>query len=148
MLDALHLAFLANAWTAFSPLALLVGGSGIGLVVLALVGLSWLPGFLKRPLIFAGAALLVLSAVYQAGQAKGAHNAFAKDAARAFEAESARADAAERIKSQIAARATQDFARAQADSRKLKELNDALAKAPGRDRLCVDRALARRLRDL
>lgn len=149
-------AFLSNAWTAVSPLALVGGLSGLGLILVALLGLAMMPGvvaafvpnWLKHGLILIGAGLLALSAAYQAGQAKGTHDAFAKDAKRAIAAEAARADAAERIKDQIAVQATKDLAAEKAANRKLKDLNDALAKVPGHDRVCVDRDLSRRLRDL
>lgn len=141
-------AFLSNAWTAFSPLALAGGLSGAGLLVLAFVGLSWLPAFLKRPLIFVGAALLVISAVYQAGQAKGAHDAFAKDAARALLAEKLRVLKAEKIAAALTAQAEADLAAERASSAKLKDLLDAVQKRKDAARVCLPRELSRRLRDL
>ena len=57
----------------------------------AVFGLVLVPERLRTPAILAGAALIALAAVWQAGEAKGAHDAFARDAERALEAESKRA---------------------------------------------------------
>lgn len=150
MLDRLTalLATVQNGCAAFSLVAALTGVGGLGLIMLAVLATSWLPAFLRRPLIVAGIAIVVGAALYQAGQAKGAHEAFALDAARAIAAETARAEWSEKIAAAIAAQATRDFAAAQADNIKLKELNDALRTDPHRDRECLDRGLARRLREL
>jgi len=142
------LAFLENAWTAFSPLAAVAGLTGVAALVLTLVGLSWLPGFLKRPLVAAGVILLAGAAIYQAGTAKGAHDAFARDAARALAVEQTRTAVARQITDRIAVQAVRDVAAAQADAQKLKDLNDALRADPHRNRVCVPHGLARRLRDL
>lgn len=142
------LAFLANAWTAFSAPAAAVGLAGALCLLAAFLGLSWLPGFVKRPLIGAGLVLLVGAAAYQAGRAKGAHDAFALDAARAIQTEQARTAAARRVTETLALQATKDLAAAQADIQKLKDMNDALRTDPHRDRECLDRGLAHRLRSL
>ncbi|GJD92946.1 hypothetical protein [Methylobacterium iners] len=142
------LAFLQNAWTAFSPIAAIAGLSGIGLLVLAFVGLSWLPGFLKRPLIFAGVVLIAGAAIYQAGQAKGAHDAFARDAARALAAEKTRTAIAKDITDRVSIQAVRDLAEIQATNKKLQGINDVLAKDSERDRRCTTHDDARRLRDL
>lgn len=142
------LALLANAWTAFSPLAAVAGLGGVGLLVLALVGLSWLPGFLRRPLIAVGIGLIVGAAIYQAGTAKGAHDAFARDAARALDAERTRTAVARQITERLAVQAVRDLAATQADLQKLKDLNDALRTDPRRDGVCLPRDLSRRLRNL
>ena len=144
----MSLALLANAWTAFSPLAAVAGLGGLALLVVALLGLSWLPGFLKRPLIGAGVILLASAAIYQAGTAKGAHDAFARDAERALEAERTRTKVAREITDRVAFQAVRDLAALQAANQKLQEINDALARDPNRDRVCVDRDLSRRLREL
>lgn len=144
----MSLALLANAWTAFSPLAAVAGLGGIGFLVVALLGLSWLPGFLKRPLIGAGVILLASAAIYQAGTAKGAHDAFARDAARALAAEKTRTAIAKDITDRVSIQAVRDLAELQARTQKLQELNDALARDPNRNRVCVDRDLSRRLRQL
>ena len=141
-------ALLNNAWTAFSPLAAVAGLGGIAALVLALVGFSWLPGFLKRPLVAVGVVLLTGAAIYQAGTAKGAHDAFARDAARALAAEQTRTAVARRITDRIAVQAVRDLAAAQADAQKLKDLNDALRADPNRNRVCLPQRLSRRLRDL
>lgn len=142
------LALLQNGWTAFSLASLLAGGAGVGLILLALLGTAYLPAFIRRPLIGAGIAILVGAALYQAGQAKGAADAFARDAARAIAAETERAAKAERATRDDRARAVQDLADDQARTQKLQEMNDALRKDPDRDRVCIDRDLSRRLHDL
>ena len=142
------LSLLANAWTGFSPLALVAGLGGIGMIVVAFLGLTILPGFLKRPLIGAGLVLLTSAAIYQAGTAKGAHDAFALDAERALAAERTRTKVARDITDRVAIQAVKDLAEADATNRKLKEINDALGKDPDRDRVCVDRGMSHRLRAL
>ncbi|MBP2498439.1 hypothetical protein ABID82_005125 [Methylobacterium sp. PvP062] len=139
---------LANGWTAFSILATLSGIAGIALIALAVFGTTFLPSFIKQPLIIAGICLIVGGALYQAGQAKGAHLAFEQEASRALDAETKRADLAEAQNKQQAAQAAKDLAAEKADNAKLKELNDVLAKDKDRDRECVDGDVARRLRNL
>lgn len=142
------LALMQNGWAAFSLASALAGGVGLGLIALALLGSAWLPAFLRRPLIGFGLALLVGAALYQAGQARGAHEAFARDAERALAAERTRTAIARRITDAVAVQAVRDVASVQAANRKLQELTDALRKDPDRDRVCVDRSLSRRLRNL
>lgn len=139
---------LSHGWTAFSVLSALSGAAGIGLIALALLGTTFLPSFVKQPLIIAGVCLLVGGALYQAGQMKGSRLAFEAEAARALAAETKRADLAEAINQKQAAQAAKDRAAARADAAKRKELTDAVAKDKNRDRECVDRDLARRLRNL
>jgi hypothetical protein len=142
------LTILGNGWTAFSLISLLTGAGGLGLILLALLGTAYLPGFLRRPLIGAGLALLVGAALFQAGQARGAHEAFAREAARALAAEQTRTKIAKDITDRVAIQAVRDLAAAEATNRKLQEINDAMRKDPDRDRVCVDRGMARRLRAL
>lgn len=142
------LALLQNAWTAFSPLAAIAGLSGLGLLALAFLGLSWLPAFLRRPLIAVGVLLLASAAIYQAGTARGAHDAFALDAERALAAERTRTEVARKITDAVAIQAVRDLTAAAAANTKLKEINDALRDDPNRDRVCIDRDLSRRLREL
>lgn len=142
------LTILQNGWTAFSLASLLTGAGGLGLILLALLGTAYLPGFLRRPLIGAGLALLVGAALFQAGQARGAHEAFAREAARSLAAEQTRTRIAKEITDRVAIQAVRDLAAAEATNRKLQEINDALAKDPERDRRCTTRDDARRLRAL
>lgn len=142
------LSILQNGWTAFSFVSLLAGGGGLGLILLAFLGTAYLPGFLRRPLIGAGLALLVGAALFQAGQAKGAHEAFAREAARALAAEQDRTRIAKDITDRVARQAVKDLAAADATNRKLQELKDAMDKDPERDRRCTTRDDARRLRAL
>ncbi|WP_375455639.1 hypothetical protein [uncultured Methylobacterium sp.] len=144
----LALALLADARAAFSPLAALAGLSGLGLVLLAVLGVAILPGRLRMPLVLAGAALLALAALWQAAEAKGAHDAYARDAARAIAAERTRAEKAETIVRNDRAQADRDLADARAQATKLKDLTDALAHDPRRTGVCLDRDLSRRLRSL
>lgn len=142
------LGVLFQAWAAFSPLASIVGACGIALVVAAFLGAMFVPERLKLPLIGLGAALIVGAAVWQAAEAKGAHDAFDVVAAANLKAERERAEKAEAITRELAEQSIRDLVAAQADALKLKELNDALARDPRRDGACVDRGLARRLRAL
>jgi hypothetical protein len=139
---------LFQAWAAFSPLASIVGACGIACVVVAFVGAMFVPERLKLPLIGVGALLITGAAIWQAAEAKGAHDAFKVVAAANLKAEHERAEKAEAITKDLAEQATRDLASAQADTRKLKELNDALAHDPRRDGVCVPRDLSRRLRAL
>lgn len=139
---------LAHGWASFSIAATLAGALGIALIALAVFGTSFLPSFIKQPLITAGICLIVGGALYQAGEARGAHDAFAQEAARAQAAETKRADIAEAQQKQQAAQAAKDLAAAKADVAKLKELNDAVAKDKGAGDTCLDRDLAGRLRKL
>jgi hypothetical protein len=142
------LTILANGWTAFSLVSLLAGAGGIGLILLALLGTAYLPGFLRRPLIGAGLALLVGAALFQAGQAKGAHDAFAREAARALAAEQTRTKVAKDITDRVAIQAVRDLAAADATNLKLRKLLDDMDHDPERDRRCTTRDDARRLRAL
>lgn len=139
---------LLQAWAAFSPLASAVGACGLACVVVAFAGALFVPERLKLPLIGVGALLITGAAIWQAAEAKGAHDAFAVMQAAALKAEHERAEKADAIARAIAAQATRDLASAQADNAKLKDLNDALAHDPRRDGVCVPRALSRRLRAL
>lgn len=140
--------FLFQAWAAFSPLASIVGACGIACVVVAFAGAMFVPEKLKLPLIGVGALLIVGAAVWQAAEAKGAHDAFAVAKEAALKAEQERAEKAEAITRDLAEQSTRDLAAAQADALKLKELNDALAHDSRRDGMCVPRDLSRRLRAL
>lgn len=142
------LAILLQAWAAFSPLASAVGACGLACIVVAFVGAMFVPERLKMPLIGVGALLITGAAIWQAAEAKGAHDAFKVVAAANLKAEHERAEKAEAITKDLAEQATRDLASAQADTRKLKELNDALAHDPRRDGVCVPRDLSRRLRAL
>jgi signal transduction histidine kinase len=142
------LSILQNGWTAFSLVSLLAGGGGLALILLAFLGTAYLPAFLRRPLIGAGLVLLVGAALFQAGQAKGAHDAFAREAARALAAEQDRTRIARDITDRVSRQAVKDLAAADATNRKLQELKDALDKDPERDRRCTTRDDARRLRAL
>ncbi|SDA12825.1 hypothetical protein SAMN02799622_00822 [Methylobacterium sp. UNC378MF] len=142
------LGFLFQAWAAFSPLASIVGACGIACVVVAFVGAMFVPERLKMPLIGVGALLITGAAIWQAAEAKGAHDAFKVVAAANLKAERERAEKAEAITKDLAEQATRDLAAAQADNAQLKDLNDALAHDPRGTHPAVPRDLARRLRAL
>ena len=135
------LTILQNGWTAFSLVSLLTGAGGLGLILLALLGTAYLPGFLRRPLIGAGLALMVGAALFQAGQAKGAHDAFAREAARALAAEQARTKVARDITDRVAVQAVKDLAAAAKLQRKIDE-------TPNDPRSCLDRNAADRVRGI
>ncbi len=142
------LGFLFKAWAAFSPLASIVGVCGIVCIVVAFAGAMFVPERLKLPLIGVGALLIVGAALWQAAEAKGAHDAFKATAEAALAAEAARAEAAEGITRELADQAARDLDEARGDVLKLKDLNDALAKDPRLAGVCVPRDLSRRLRAL
>lgn len=142
------LGFLFQAWAAFSPLASIVFVCGAALVAVAFAGAVFVPERLKLPLVGLGAALIAGAALWQAAEAKGAHDAFAVAAAANVAAERARADLADALTRDLAEQATRDLAAEQAGSVTLKDLTDALAHDPRRAGACVPRDLARRLRAL
>jgi hypothetical protein len=139
---------LARGWTAFSIPATLAGAGGLGLIALAFLASAYLPAFLKRPLIAAGICLFAGAALFQAGEAKGARDAFAREASRAIAAETKRADLSEAINRSQAAQAAKDLEAERARNSKLKDILDAMARDKDAARVCVDRNIARRLRDL
>ncbi len=139
---------LAQGWTAFSIPATLAGAGGLGLIAIAFLASAYLPAFLKRPLIAAGICLFVGAALYQAGQAKGVSLETARQLSRSLAAETKRADVAEGVNRRQSDQAAKDLAAERARNTKLKEILDALARDKDAARVCVDRDLARRLRDL
>ncbi|MGU3387309.1 hypothetical protein ACLBYG_22555 [Methylobacterium sp. D53M] len=141
-------AFLFQAWAAFSPLASIVGVCGIACIVVAFAGAMFVPERLKMPLIGVGALLIVGASLWQAAEAKGAHDAFKVVAATNVKAERERAAKAEALTKALAEQATRDLADAQADNAKLKDLTDALSRDPRGARPAVPHDLARRLRSL
>lgn len=148
MLDLAQLSWIVNAWTSFSAPAAIASATGAGFLVLAFIGVTWLPGILKRPLIGLGLLLLAGGVTYQIAHIDGAQDAFKVTMENALKAEKARADAAERITREIAAQAEKDQAGIEDANRKLKEIKDAVAKDKDAARVCVDHDLARRLRNL
>lgn len=137
-----------QAWAAFSPLASIIGALGVVCVLIAVFGAMFVPERLKLPLIGLGVVLIVGAAMWQAAEAKGAHDAFAAAKEVALKAERERADKAEAITRDLAEQATRDLASAQADASNLKGLTDALSTDPRRAGVCLDRGMARRLRAL
>lgn len=145
MLASLTVALVTNAWAAFSPAAAAIGLGGLGLLVLALL-LPVLPGWVRAAAVLLGLALAVGAAIYQAGTAKGAHDAFAVAAERARSAETIRADLAEASAREIGAQAVADAEAHAQTLATLRKLTDALAKRPDRDRIALPHDLARGLR--
>ncbi|MGU3284695.1 hypothetical protein [Methylobacterium mesophilicum] len=148
---------LAVGWTAYSFGATVAGLGGAGLIVLGLLATAYLPAFIRRPLIAAGIALLAGAALFQAGQAKGVHEAAAAEAARnlaqakadaaATLAEQARqAAAAKDIAAKDKDRADAAEADAQASASRLRDLQAYLKGT--KDRPCGSADDARRLRAL
>lgn len=136
--------------------AAFAGLSGLALIVAGLFGLALLPPFLgafvpdwlRRGLVLAGAALVLGAGLYGAGRIKGVEVAAAIAAEKALAAEVERTRLAEKVTADIAAQATADLAAEQEANARLRKLNDDLSKDPGRDDPCLDRGLSRRLRDL
>ncbi len=137
---------LRAAWVAYSFTATLGVGLGIAAVVIGLATVAWLPAFLRYPLILAGTLAIVGSAMLQAGQARGVHLEQLRQQERATAAEATRADLAEKTRDEIAARAAADNAQLAQKTQELEKLlNDQSAQG---DAECLDRGIARRLRDL
>ncbi|ARO54059.1 hypothetical protein B2G69_07805 [Methylorubrum zatmanii] len=144
-------------WTAFSVGATLAGLGGIGLILVALLFAASLPAWVRRPLVGVGILLLAGAALFQAGQTRGAHQAFAVEAAKTLKRERAEAAAAlAEVKRQGAARqivAARDAQRAaaaeteaKASAERLRALQAYLAGT--KDRACGSAEDARRLRAL
>lgn len=144
----MSLPFLWAAWAAFSPGAAIL--ATVGLVLVVVVGLSaaLVPERLKLPLVVAGGLLIFGAAVWQAGEAKGAHDALAKGHALELAAEKLRAGLSDKIARDIAAEATADLGAAQTDNANLKALLHDAEKRADAGRVCVPRDLSRRLRAL
>lgn len=145
MLAHLTVALVMNAWAAFSPAAAAIGLGGLGLVVLAFL-LPVLPGWLRAAIVVLGLVLAAAAAIYQAGTAKGAHDAFVVAADRARAAETIRADLAEAGTREIGAQATLDAEAHAQTVTSLRKLTDDLAKRSDRDRIALPHDLARGLR--
>lgn len=142
------LGVLFQAWAAFSPLSSMAFVLGAAAVVTAFIGAVFVPDKLKMPLIAAGIALMVGASLWQAAEIRGAHEIYAATQELALKAEAERADKAEAITRDLAEQATKDLADAQADTAKLKGLDDVLSKDPDGARVAVPRVYSRRLRNL
>lgn len=138
------LTFLALAWTAFNPIAILVAAAAFVLFFLALV----LPSGARAFVAALGVTLLVGASLYQAGQAKGVALEAAATARREIAIEKHRADLAEATIAADRKQAEKDRAASLADQAKLRKLLRDLQTHPGADGVALPRDLARRLRDL
>ncbi|SDM67917.1 hypothetical protein SAMN05216360_10390 [Methylobacterium phyllostachyos] len=147
------LTLLSHGWAAFSIVATLAGLGGVGLIAVALLAAAYLPAVLRHALVAAGLVLLIGAALYQAGQARGAHEAFALQAKTDLQrARDALAEvdrqvaAATAISAGDRARAEAAEASAKAAASRLRDLKAHLARTP--DAGCVTGDDARRLRGL
>lgn len=147
------LTLLSHGWTAFSVVATVAGLGGVGLIAVALLATAYLPAALRHALVAAGLVLLIGAALFQAGQAKGAHDAFALQAKADLQrARDALAEvnrqvaAAAKVSSDDRARAEAAEASAKAAAKRLRDLQAQLARTP--DAGCVTHDDARRLRGL
>ncbi|QEE39828.1 MULTISPECIES: hypothetical protein [unclassified Methylobacterium] len=137
---------IANGWAAFSLAAALTGIGGIGLILLGLLTTAYLPAWMRRPLIGAGILLIAGAALFQAGQARGAHEVFALQAARNLEEANRQAAAAAKISAADRVRADKADVAAKASASRFRDLQRHLARTP--DGACATDDDARRLRDL
>lgn len=142
------IAHIAALLAHLSPLGLGLGFGGLVILVGAVLALHLLPSFVVRPIILVGAVMLATGAVYQVAFARATHASQLRQADLARDVEAQRAAAAETITRQIAEQASRDLADLSARNKQLQDLTDALQTSPSRDRVCVDRDLARRLREL
>lgn len=131
-----------------STFGLSLGTGGLVILVGALLCLSILPAFVVRPAIAIGASLTVAGLLYSVGYGRGTSAEQARGVELAATAERARAERAEAISRETVDAATRDLADSAARERALQDLVHDLRTAPDRDRACVPRDLARRLRDL
>lgn len=142
------LAHLGMAWDAFSLISLVGGLAGIALILAGLFLLQILPSSLRRIVVVTGIGLLVSAALYQAGQARGAHLAQLRQMELALLAEKLRTHEAERITRDLAKTATDHAAADEADKAKLREDLKRVQTHPDARRVCLPRGLARGLRQL
>lgn len=151
------LTLVQNGWTAFSVGATIAGLGGVGLILLAVLATAYLPAWIRRPVLAAGILLLAGAALFQAGQAKGTHDAFAVEAARklaqakadaaaTLAEERRQAAAAREVAAKDAARAAAAESAAQASASRLRDLQAYLKGT--KDRPCGSAEDARRLRAL
>lgn len=132
-------------WAAMSPVALKQVGAA---VAIALIGLVLLPRRLRVVALAVAAGLGAFAFCWQVAEADGARRMLVHDHAVALRAEQLRAEKAEAITAEAIELRAREQAGRQADTLKIKELTDALARDPRRDGACVPRDLARRLRQL
>ncbi|WP_375462973.1 hypothetical protein [uncultured Methylobacterium sp.] len=148
---------ISHGWTAFSFVATIVGAGAVGLIVLGLIAAAYLPSWLRHLIVGSGIGILLGAVLFQAGQAKGSHDAFAVEAARTLKVEKDRAEAlvreqqrqaaaSARISAQDKARADAAEAASKASASRLRDLQRHLARTP--DGTCVSPDDARRLRAL
>lgn len=142
------LATAQNGWAAFSALATLAGLGGAALIAAALVFGAYLPGFVRTPLIVAGAVILAFAGGLQSGQQRGAAAQLALNHTRAVAAERERADLAEAAARDIGAQAVRNAEEYERALPAKKESDHAADVHPDRDRIAVPRDLARGLRAL
>ena len=142
---AILVAFMAAVGGALSTVTIAALAVAVACVLLALVLSS--PG-VRVGLLGLAVAALIFALAWQSAVAEGARSADARGHALALRAEAERVEAAEAISRDLAEQATRDLADAQADATNLKDLTHALAQDPRRDRVCLDRGIARRLRGL
>lgn len=142
------LATLQAGWAAYSFFATAMGAIGVVAILAALLATAWLPAFVRHCLVISGVVFLACAGLLQLGQYRGAHQALLLEAKLAQKAEAIRADLAEKTVAADAAQAEKDRADLAAQNQALKDLLDAQAKAPRAARECVDRDVARRLRQL
>ncbi|MCJ2021043.1 hypothetical protein MKK84_27085 [Methylobacterium sp. E-065] len=138
-------AFASLLWAAMSPVALKQIGAA---VAIALIGLFLLPRRLRLVALAAAAGLGAFAFCWQAAEADGARRMLMHDHAVAIRAEQLRAEKAEAITHEAIELRAHEQVERQADTLKIKELTDALAKDPRRDGVCLPRLWSQRLRRL
>lgn len=142
---AILTAFASLLWAAISPVALKQIGAA---AAIALIGVSAFPRRLRLVALAVAAGLGAFAFCWQVAVLDGARRMLVHDHAVAIRAEQLRAEKAEAITAEaIELRAREQAAR-DADTLKIKELTDALAKDPRRDGVCLPRLWSQRLRKL
>ena len=132
---------LAAFWHALSPLGLLLGVGGLGILVVVAFGLVALPGWLSRPAIVAGGILLAIGAVHELGYAQATHAAEVRREREIAEANRLRAETAE-------AALAADRDRAAADAAITEPMKREIDATPRDSRPALPLAAVRRLRSI
>lgn len=142
---AILLAVAPLLWAAISPATLKI--LSVAFMVLVL-GRIVLPARLRIIGLTAAAGVAAFAFCWQVAVLDGARRMLVHDHAVAIRAEQLRAEKAEAITHEAIELRARDQAERQADTLKIKELTDALAKDPRRDGVCLPRLWSQRLRRL
>ncbi|WP_267361536.1 MULTISPECIES: hypothetical protein [unclassified Methylobacterium] len=132
-------------WAAISPVTLKILSAAFAIL---LIGRAILPARLRIVGRTVATGVAAFAFCWQVAVTDGARRMLAHDHAVAIRAEQLRAEKAEAITQEAIELRAREQADRQADTLKIKELTDALAKDPRRDGVCLPRLWSQRLRRL